>query len=62
MNLEEQMNIETGVREIIQMYDVMVNIAVRTMHNSKVQELISDETQKFDLVIAEWLFSEVYAG
>lgn len=37
----------------------MLTIAVNT---ENIQKFLNDTTHNFDVVIAEWLFSDVYAG
>ncbi|XP_045454780.1 UDP-glucosyltransferase 2-like [Melitaea cinxia] len=41
---------------------LLMNISQTTVENPKVQKLMSDKNQHFDLVIAEWMFNEVYVG
>ncbi|CAB3233305.1 unnamed protein product [Arctia plantaginis] len=43
------------------MTSLLVNIASHTLENSNVQQLIQDPNQKFDVVIGEWMFSELYS-
>ncbi|XP_046972135.1 UDP-glucosyltransferase 2-like [Vanessa cardui] len=40
----------------------MLNMSRNAINNVPVQTLLSDKTQQFDVVIAEWMYNEVYAG
>ncbi|VVC89234.1 unnamed protein product [Leptidea sinapis] len=42
--------------------DTCVEIFRLTVANRNVQNMLRDPTQKFDVVISEWLYSELYAG
>lgn len=53
----------TGLRNsIFDFAPLMINMTRATIENPNVQKLLADETQQFDAVIAEWMFSESYAG
>ncbi|XP_050355009.1 UDP-glucosyltransferase 2-like [Nymphalis io] len=40
----------------------LMNLSRNAVENFDVQTLLSDKSQQFDVVIAEWMFTEVYAG
>lgn len=40
----------------------LMNVTRDTFNNPDVRKLMADENLKFDAVIAEWMFTEVYAG
>uniref|UniRef100_A0A2A4K0I8 UDP-glycosyltransferases domain-containing protein n=1 Tax=Heliothis virescens TaxID=7102 RepID=A0A2A4K0I8_HELVI len=44
------------------MYYMMTELVKSTIQNENVQKILSDPNEKFDLVIAEWMISEVPAG
>lgn len=37
-------------------------LATETLQNENVQNLLADKNQQFDMVIAEWMFNEMYSG
>ncbi|KAM3962155.1 UDP-glucosyltransferase 2-like [Aphomia sociella] len=41
---------------------ITYNMSVSTINNADVQRLMMDTSENFDAVIAEWLYSELYAG
>ncbi|KAJ8709294.1 hypothetical protein PYW07_009120 [Mythimna separata] len=43
-------------------YDYVKKMAARTVENKNVQRLINDPNEHFDVVIVEWMFSELIAG
>lgn len=40
---------------------IMNHIAGTTVEHENVQKVLGDPTQNFDLIIAEWMFSELYS-
>lgn len=44
------------------LYDIVVNLGNGIFRNDNVQKLMMDPSQKFDVVILEWLFWEVGCG
>ncbi|XP_063832465.1 UDP-glucosyltransferase 2-like [Ostrinia nubilalis] len=42
--------------------ELFMEFSRRTMQNPQVQEMLNDPKQTFDVVVAEWMFSEIYAG
>lgn len=38
------------------------DLAKKSLYHEDVKKLLSDTSQKFDVVIAEWMLSELYAG
>lgn len=55
--LNKEVNMDIGL-----VIEVMLDIHNATYHNPNVQALLDDTSEQFDLVIAEWMFSELYAG
>ncbi|XP_030032437.1 UDP-glycosyltransferase UGT5 isoform X2 [Manduca sexta] len=43
-------------------FELMGNISSATVRNENVQRLLRDPKQQFDVVIAEWMFSEMYSA
>ncbi|XP_072933227.1 UDP-glucosyltransferase 2-like [Epargyreus clarus] len=43
-------------------YDIMYNITRIALEDKEVQKLLHDPREHFDLVIAEWMFNDMYSG
>jgi hypothetical protein len=44
------------------MFNLTVSLNINTYLNANVQKLINDPKEEFDLVIVEWIFTELYCG
>ncbi|XP_050682427.1 UDP-glucosyltransferase 2-like isoform X1 [Leptidea sinapis] len=44
------------------MFSMFLENARMTFSNEAVQDLFKDKSQHFDVIVAEWMFTEVYAG
>ncbi|KAF9808340.1 hypothetical protein SFRURICE_008393 [Spodoptera frugiperda] len=53
---------EVDFKDMFGIYEVMVTIANRSLTHENVQKFMMDPNEKFDLVIAEWLYHHLYAG
>ncbi|KPJ13217.1 hypothetical protein RR48_01044 [Papilio machaon] len=62
LNIKAIMDHKSDMRDDNLFFPVMDNLTLVTMQMKEVQELLNDETQSFDVVIAEWMYNEVYAG
>lgn len=40
----------------------MARVAEETLKHSSVQRLLRNPTQEFDVIIAEWMMSDLYIG
>ncbi|XP_063832458.1 UDP-glucosyltransferase 2-like [Ostrinia nubilalis] len=49
----------TDMRSLVR---IVYDIANQTLWNDNVQKLMHDPNEEFDLVIAEWLYTELYCG
>ncbi|XP_049866947.1 UDP-glucosyltransferase 2-like isoform X2 [Pectinophora gossypiella] len=61
-NLKSVIDKEISPNNIKEFFLFLTNLSKITFENVNVQKLINDPNQKFDLVIVEWMFSEIYAG
>ncbi|XP_046972213.1 UDP-glucosyltransferase 2-like isoform X2 [Vanessa cardui] len=61
MNLKSIMD-KTHRADLLTVLPSMVNMSRNVTNNDAVQKLLADKTQQFDVVIAEWMLNEVYAG
>ncbi|XP_046972156.1 UDP-glucosyltransferase 2-like [Vanessa cardui] len=61
LNLKAIMD-NTHRRDLFGILPSLTNLTGNVINNGPVQALLSDKTQQFDVVIAEWMFNEVFAG
>ncbi|KOB70242.1 UDP-glucosyltransferase [Operophtera brumata] len=61
MNIKAIMDKELNMKDYNFVQQLMVNISTSTIQDANVQRLLQDPKQNFDLVLGEWLFSEVYS-
>ncbi|XP_046972359.1 UDP-glucosyltransferase 2-like [Vanessa cardui] len=61
MNLKSIMD-KTHKTDILTVLPSLVNMSRNAINNVPVQTFLSDKTQQFDAVIADWMFNEIYAG
>ncbi|CAH0731271.1 unnamed protein product, partial [Brenthis ino] len=50
------------VDNLIPLFTQLIELTQETVENPNVQSLLTDNSQNFDIIIAEWPFNEVYAG
>lgn len=62
MDLEKIIKKEIGFLQRIKTFRFIMEITANILNNPNTKQLMSDDNIKFDLVIAEWMFSEAYAG
>lgn len=62
INMEQILEKQLDPNDMSGFLDLLVNIDNKTFTNENVQKLIMDPSQKFDVVIVEWLFAELAAG
>ncbi|XP_047537311.1 UDP-glucosyltransferase 2-like [Vanessa atalanta] len=61
MNLKTIMDKKQS-NDLLSVMPALMNISRNTINNDGVKTLLSDKTKQFDVIIAEWMFNEVYAG
>ncbi|CAK1545458.1 unnamed protein product [Leptosia nina] len=61
-NVKDLMDGKTDLRSLYVLMDIFVEIGKVTFQSSAMQGLLSDSSQKFDLIVAEWLFHDLIAG
>lgn len=44
------------------LFFITLRIATKSVEHENFQKFLADHNQEFDLIIAEWMFSELYAG
>ncbi|XP_013166097.1 PREDICTED: UDP-glucuronosyltransferase 2B1-like [Papilio xuthus] len=62
LDIQKLMRKEVDMKDMPTLFTMMFNIANATIQHENVQNLIQDPTEKFDAVIAEWMYSELYSG
>ncbi|XP_013166242.1 PREDICTED: UDP-glucuronosyltransferase 2B10-like [Papilio xuthus] len=43
-------------------FQLAINITKNTLKNKSVQKLLNDPSESFDVIVAEWMFNDVYCG
>ncbi|XP_023943057.2 UDP-glucosyltransferase 2-like [Bicyclus anynana] len=61
-NLKSFMDGTVTTNNFMTFAPLMLEISRATLGNSNVRKLLADENQRFDAVIAEWMYNEVYVG
>ncbi|XP_041982833.1 UDP-glucosyltransferase 2-like [Aricia agestis] len=61
-SLSEQMSKKMSIKDLTKMFGLLSNITNSVMRETSVQALINDPKQHFDVVIAEWLYTDIYAS
>ncbi|CAH2054206.1 unnamed protein product, partial [Iphiclides podalirius] len=62
MDIKVILNKEVNVNDASLFLPSLANLHKETLKNKEVRKMLNDPGQKFDLVIAEWMFSELYSG
>ena len=62
INIKKLMNKETNKDDMNLMFSIMINATVNNIENPNVQQLLNDPKETFEVVISEWMFSELYSG
>ncbi|XP_068619918.1 UDP-glucosyltransferase 2-like [Battus philenor] len=62
VNVKRIMDKEFDVLSLSFVITTLREVSVLTLEHDNVQKLISDPKQQFDLVIAEWMFNELYSS
>lgn len=53
---------ENDLQSLLPLMEIGTEVGRLTVANPRVQELLKDKSQSFDVVIAEWIFKDLYAG
>ncbi|XP_059057616.1 UDP-glucosyltransferase 2-like [Achroia grisella] len=56
------MNNEIDLSNPITMFQIIIDLFTKTVHDPNVVKVFNDTNQKFDAVVAEWMFIDSYAG
>ncbi|XP_013139528.1 PREDICTED: UDP-glucuronosyltransferase 2B15-like, partial [Papilio polytes] len=63
----QALNVQALMKHEVEMdqdllFHMTVNVTKKTFENAAVQALLNDASERFDVVIAEWMFNEIYSG
>ncbi|XP_068619858.1 UDP-glucosyltransferase 2-like [Battus philenor] len=63
----EALNVQLLLRGEMEMnqellFHMVMNVTKKTFETAAVQELLREPSERFDVVIAEWMFNEIYSG
>ncbi|KPI98725.1 UDP-glucuronosyltransferase 2B15 [Papilio xuthus] len=63
----QALNVQALMKHEVEMdqdllFHMTVNVTKKTFENAAVQKLLNDPSEHFDVVIAEWMFNEIYSG
>lgn len=61
-NLDKLMRKEIDLKDTHELFKVMYTLSKVTLMNKNVQKLLHDPKEEFDVVIAEWMYNELYSG
>ncbi|CAK1594081.1 unnamed protein product [Parnassius mnemosyne] len=62
VDIKSILNDEVNIKDPGHFLEAILNVSKATLENRDVAKMIYNPNFKFDLVIAEWMISEVYAG
>ncbi|RVE44214.1 hypothetical protein evm_011113 [Chilo suppressalis] len=62
INVEKLMKKEVDLKNLFHFKELMLTFANATIKNPNVRKIMDDPKEKFDAVIVEWLYTEVYSG
>ncbi|XP_072933214.1 UDP-glucosyltransferase 2-like [Epargyreus clarus] len=62
MNIKAVMNKEVSLSNITNFITILNELSSMTLQNPGVQKLLNDPNEKFDVIIAEWMYNDVYSG
>lgn len=62
LSFEKVIKKEVDLTDILGLVTIINNIANNTLYNSNVKNLMFNTNEHFDVVIAEWLYTEIYGG
>ncbi|XP_048004419.1 UDP-glucosyltransferase 2-like [Leguminivora glycinivorella] len=62
LNLTKLMNKEVPAFDTAAVLQLIIGVADGTLMNERVQSLLHNVKEEFDVVIAEWMFTESYSG
>ncbi|XP_047511764.1 UDP-glucosyltransferase 2-like isoform X6 [Pieris napi] len=62
ISLDMIMNKKVDLQNVQFIVNMFVEIGKQTIANKNFQNVLKDKNQEFDVIIAEWMFTEIYAG
>ncbi|XP_026332313.1 UDP-glucuronosyltransferase 2B1-like [Hyposmocoma kahamanoa] len=61
-DIEKLLRKEVDLKDIHTLFKLMYTVSKSTLINKNIQKLLNDPKEEFDVVIAEWMFNEIYSG
>ncbi|XP_050682425.1 UDP-glycosyltransferase UGT5-like isoform X5 [Leptidea sinapis] len=62
LSIQSQIDRKAQNQDIKMFFSIFLENARTTISNEAVQDLLKDKSQHFDVIVAQWLFIDVYAG
>lgn len=62
LDIQKLINKEVDMKDMPTVFTLMYDVANATILHEDVQKLLHSTSEKFDAVIAEWMYSELYSG
>ncbi|PZC82952.1 hypothetical protein B5X24_HaOG200270 [Helicoverpa armigera] len=62
LDFEKFISKEVDLTDMQVMYETMITVANRSLTHENIQKFLMDTNEKYDLVVAEWLYHHLYSG
>ncbi|CAK1594070.1 unnamed protein product [Parnassius mnemosyne] len=62
VNVHKILDKERGFEDFTFLFTMFKEVCIRTLENLNMQNILNNPKEKFDVIIAEWMFNELYAG
>ncbi|CAG5042802.1 unnamed protein product [Parnassius apollo] len=62
LNIKNIMDKDSDMNENDFFFPIMDSVSLATIKHEQVQKILMNESQHFDVVVAEWMYNELYAG
>lgn len=62
MNITKILDKTIDVDDSFAMGQMLMDMCRHTLENPNMRKLLTDDNEKFDAVVAEWMFNDAYAG
>uniref|UniRef100_A0A2A4J6T0 UDP-glucuronosyltransferase n=1 Tax=Heliothis virescens TaxID=7102 RepID=A0A2A4J6T0_HELVI len=62
LNFDKFISKEIDMTDVRKFYEVMITIANRSLTHENIQKFLMESNERYDLVVAEWLYHVLYSG
>ncbi|XP_068619916.1 UDP-glucosyltransferase 2-like [Battus philenor] len=62
LNLKAVMDNKIDLGDSVTFFNLMVELNRMTLENPNMQKILNDPNERFDLIIGEWMYNDLYAG